>query len=106
VAFKPFDNKLVRQAINYALDPYVMLKHIYDGHGAVVDGPLGSNWVGYDPKIKILTIPVEPASFSAKRVIPTVSSSSFILLRTAISKAKRFAKSSPTSWEKSASKWS
>jgi len=42
----------VRQAINYALDPYVMLKHIYDGHGAVVDGPLGSNWVGYDPKIK------------------------------------------------------
>ena len=52
VAFKPFDNKLVRQAINYALDPYVMLKHIYDGNGAVVNGPLGSNWVGFDPKIK------------------------------------------------------
>ena len=29
-----------------------MLKHIYDGHGAVVNGPLGSNWVGFDPKIK------------------------------------------------------
>jgi peptide/nickel transport system substrate-binding protein len=52
VTLKPFDNKLVRQAINYALDPYVMLKHIYDGNGAVVDGPLGSNWVGYDPNIK------------------------------------------------------
>jgi len=52
VTLKPFDNKLVRQAINYALDPHVMLKHIYDGNGAVVDGPLGSNWVGYDPKIK------------------------------------------------------
>ncbi len=52
VTFKPFDNKLVRQAINYALDPYAMLKHIYEGNGAVVDGPLGSNWVGYDPKIK------------------------------------------------------
>ena len=52
VALKPFDNKLVRQAINYALDPHVMLKHIYDGHGAVVNGPLGSNWVGFDPKIK------------------------------------------------------
>jgi peptide/nickel transport system substrate-binding protein len=52
VVLKPFDNKLVRQAINYALDPYVMLKHIYDGHGAVVNGPLGSNWVGFDPKIK------------------------------------------------------
>ncbi len=52
VTMKPFDNKLVRQAINYALDPHVMLKHIYDGHGAVVNGPLGSNWVGFDPKIK------------------------------------------------------
>jgi peptide/nickel transport system substrate-binding protein len=52
VVFKPFDNRLVRQAINYALDPYVMLKHIYDGNGAVVNGPLGSNWVGFDPKIK------------------------------------------------------
>jgi ABC-type transport system substrate-binding protein len=49
---KPFDNKLLRQAINYALDPHVMLKHIYDGHGAVVNGPLGSNWVGFDPNIK------------------------------------------------------
>ena len=52
VTSKPFDNKLVRQAINHALDPYVMLKHIYDGNGAVVDGPLGTNWVGYDPNIK------------------------------------------------------
>jgi peptide/nickel transport system substrate-binding protein len=52
VQMKPFDNKLLRQAINYALDPHVMLKHIYDGHGAVVNGPLGSNWVGFDPKIK------------------------------------------------------
>jgi ABC-type transport system substrate-binding protein len=52
VQMKPFDNKLLRQAINYALDPRVMLKHIYEGHGAVVNGPLGSNWVGFDPKIK------------------------------------------------------
>jgi len=52
VAMKPFDNKLLRQAINYALNPHVMLKHIYDGHGAVVNGPLGSNWVGFDPQIK------------------------------------------------------
>ena len=52
LTMKPFDNKLLRQAINYALDPHVMLKHIYDGHGAVVNGPLGSNWVGFDPKIK------------------------------------------------------
>lgn len=43
VNLKPFDNKIMRQAINYALDPYVKLKHIYDGNGAVVNGPLGSN---------------------------------------------------------------
>lgn len=52
VNFKPFDNKLGRQAINYALDTHVMLKHIYDGNGAVVNGPLGSTWVCFDPKIK------------------------------------------------------
>ena len=52
VNFKPFDSKLVRQAINYALDAHVMLKHIYDGNGAVVNGPLGSTWVCFDPKIK------------------------------------------------------
>ena len=52
VTLKPFDDKLVRQAVNYALDPHVMLKHIYDGNGAVVNGPLGSNWVGFDPNIK------------------------------------------------------
>ena len=52
VNFKPFDSKLGRQAINYALDTHVMLKHIYDGNGAVVNGPLGSTWVCFDPKIK------------------------------------------------------
>ena len=30
---KPFDNKLVRQAISYAVDPTVIIKHIYEGNG-------------------------------------------------------------------------
>jgi ABC-type transport system substrate-binding protein len=52
VTHKPFDNKLVRQAFNYAVDPTVVIKHIYEGNGYVMNGPLGANVIGYDPKIK------------------------------------------------------
>jgi peptide/nickel transport system substrate-binding protein len=49
---KPFDNKQVRQAFNYAIDPTVIIKHIYEGNGYVMNGPLGSNVIGFDPKMK------------------------------------------------------
>jgi peptide/nickel transport system substrate-binding protein len=49
---KPFDNKLVRQAINYAVDPAVIIKHIYEGNGYVMNGPMGANVIGFAPKIK------------------------------------------------------
>ena len=49
---KPFDNKLVRQAVNYAIDPATIIKHIYEGNGYVMNGPLGSNVIGFDPKMK------------------------------------------------------
>ena len=52
VTFKPFGNKLVRQAFNYAVDPNVIMKHIYDGNGTVLNGPLASNMIGYDPNIR------------------------------------------------------
>jgi peptide/nickel transport system substrate-binding protein len=52
VTHKPFDNKLLRQAINYAVDPAVIIKHIYEGNGYIMNGPLGSNVIGFDPKIK------------------------------------------------------
>jgi peptide/nickel transport system substrate-binding protein len=52
VTHKPFDNKLVRQAINYAVDPAIIIKHIYEGNGYVMNGPMGSNVIGFDPKIK------------------------------------------------------
>jgi peptide/nickel transport system substrate-binding protein len=52
VAFKPFGNKLVRQALNYAVDPHVIIKHIFDGNGTVLNGPLNSNMIGYDSNIK------------------------------------------------------
>ena len=52
VTYKPFDNKLVRQAFNYSIDPNVILKHIYEGNGYALNGPLSSNMIGYDPAIK------------------------------------------------------
>jgi peptide/nickel transport system substrate-binding protein len=52
VTYKPFDNKLVRQVINHSVDPYVIMKHIFDGNGDVLNGPLNSNMIGYDPSIK------------------------------------------------------
>ncbi len=58
VAHKPFDNKLVRQAINYAVDPAVIIKHIYEGNGYVMNGPMGSNVIGFDPKMK--RYPLDP----------------------------------------------
>jgi peptide/nickel transport system substrate-binding protein len=58
VTHKPFDNKLVRQAINYAVDPAAIIKHIYEGNGYVMNGPLGSNVIGFDPKIK--RYPLDP----------------------------------------------
>jgi peptide/nickel transport system substrate-binding protein len=52
VTHKPFDNKLVRQAVNHAVDPRVIMKHIFDGNGSVLEGPLASNMVGYDRNVK------------------------------------------------------
>ncbi|MEK7377778.1 MAG: ABC transporter substrate-binding protein, partial [Candidatus Binatota bacterium] len=51
-AFKPFDNKLVRQAANYAVDANAIVKNIFEGNGFVLNGPLGPHVIGYDPKAK------------------------------------------------------
>jgi len=52
VTHKPFDNKLVRQAINYAVDPSAIIKYVYEGNGYMMNGPMGSNVIGFDPNIK------------------------------------------------------
>ena len=52
VTHKPFDNKSVRQAFNHAVDPTAVIKYIYEGNGYVMNGPVGSNVIGYDPKVK------------------------------------------------------
>ncbi len=52
VTQKPFDNKIVRQAFNHAVDPSSVIKYIYEGNGYVMNGSMGANVIGYDPKIK------------------------------------------------------
>jgi peptide/nickel transport system substrate-binding protein len=52
VAFKPFDNKLVRQAANYSIDAPAIVKNIFDGIGYAINGPVGPNVIGADPKLK------------------------------------------------------
>jgi peptide/nickel transport system substrate-binding protein len=50
--FKPWDNKLVRQAANYSVDAQSIVKNIFDGSGFVLDGPVGSHVIGSDPNVK------------------------------------------------------
>jgi peptide/nickel transport system substrate-binding protein len=52
MAFKPWDNKLVRQAANYSVDPNAIVKNIFDGIGYPCNGPVGANVLGADPKLK------------------------------------------------------
>jgi len=52
VAFKPWDNKLVRQAANYSVDAPAIIRNIFDGIGYPCNGPVGSNVFGADPKQK------------------------------------------------------
>jgi peptide/nickel transport system substrate-binding protein len=61
VTHKPFDNKFVRQAINYAVDPTTIIKHIYEGNGYVMNGPMGSKVIGFDPKIKRYPVDLKKA---------------------------------------------
>jgi peptide/nickel transport system substrate-binding protein len=52
VAHKPFENKLVRQAVNYSVDAPAIVKNIFDGIGYPINGPVGANVIGADPKLK------------------------------------------------------
>ncbi|MCH7915673.1 MAG: twin-arginine translocation signal domain-containing protein, partial [Deltaproteobacteria bacterium] len=50
-AFKPWDNKLVRQAANYSVDAHSIVKNIFDGNGFVLDGPVGPHVIGHDSNL-------------------------------------------------------
>lgn len=51
-AYKPFDNKLVRQAANYSVDAPSIVNNIFDGNGFALNGPVGPHVIGSDPKLK------------------------------------------------------
>ncbi len=51
-AHKPLDNKLVRQAIHYALDKDALVKYVLDGKAFRLDGILGPHGFGEDPSFK------------------------------------------------------
>jgi peptide/nickel transport system substrate-binding protein len=51
-AHKPLDNKLVRQAIHYALDKNALIKYVLDGKAYRLDGILGPHGFGEDPSFK------------------------------------------------------
>ncbi len=46
---KPFNNPLVRQAVNYAVDTKTIVNKVMLGIGKPIQGPFGPNVWGYDP---------------------------------------------------------
>lgn len=48
---KPFDNKLVRQAFNYAVDQESIIKHIHEDQVYALKGLLAPQNYGYDPDL-------------------------------------------------------
>jgi peptide/nickel transport system substrate-binding protein len=50
--FKPWDNKLLRQAVAYAIDRDMIIKTILQGQATRLDGPIGPGQYGYDASLK------------------------------------------------------
>lgn len=57
---KPFDNKLVRQALNYAVDKKAIVDAVYFGIGAPSRGPMAPAIWGYDKSLKREPYPYDP----------------------------------------------
>ena len=74
--FKPWDNKLLRQAVAYAIDRDTIMKTILRGEASRLDGPIGEGQYGYDPnsttKIHVQSREGEGA-WSSKRAFRTGS---------------------------------
>ncbi|MGH7930322.1 MAG: ABC transporter substrate-binding protein, partial [Candidatus Binatia bacterium] len=49
---KPWDNKLVRQAVAYAIDRDTIINTILRGEASRLDGPIGEGQYGYDPNLQ------------------------------------------------------
>ena len=50
--FKPWDNKLLRQAVCYAIDRDTLIATLLRGEATRLDGPIGQGQYGYDPNLQ------------------------------------------------------
>jgi peptide/nickel transport system substrate-binding protein len=50
--FKPWDNKLLRQAVAYAIDRDAIIQGVFLGQAKRLDGPVGAATYGYDPNLQ------------------------------------------------------
>jgi len=50
--FKPWDNKLLRQAVAYAIDRDTIIRTLLRGEATRLDGPIGQGQYGYDPNLQ------------------------------------------------------
>jgi ABC-type transport system substrate-binding protein len=105
-AFKPFDNKLVRQAVNYSVDAPAIVKNIFEGGGFVLNGPVASNVIGYDPNRKRYPYdPQKSRELLARQAIPEVSRSSFIYPPADSPGTEKCVRSSPLRWKRAVLRW-
>lgn len=58
---KPFDNKLVRQALNYAIDKKAIINSFYGGQAQAAVNPMPPSIEGYDDSIKAYPYDLEKA---------------------------------------------
>jgi peptide/nickel transport system substrate-binding protein len=49
--FKPWDNKLVRQAVSYAINRPLIVKTIFGGRASILHGPVGPGQYAYSPDV-------------------------------------------------------
>ncbi|HEU4345255.1 MAG TPA: ABC transporter substrate-binding protein, partial [Candidatus Binatia bacterium] len=50
--FKPWDNKLLRQAVAYAIDRDTIIRTLLRGEATRLDGPIGVGQYAYDPNLQ------------------------------------------------------
>lgn len=50
--FKPWDNKLLRQAVAYAIDRDTIIRTLLRSEATRLDGPIGQGQYGYDPNLQ------------------------------------------------------
>jgi peptide/nickel transport system substrate-binding protein len=97
-AHKPLDNKLVRQAIHYAIDKDALVKYVLDGKAHRLDGIWGRMVSVKTPHSSpIRTTPRKRRSSSRQRALPMDSTSTFTLQRAGTRRTAKSPKRSPDS---------